>query len=148
MKTKEEILREEIRSFRQIAFDTCRWGVSVLAGLQAAIFLIRKEVYEFLTTHGQLDPKVYHYLPWDRYLIGTGALCMVALIFFIFTVLIGRRYRWYHELLEKHSESGLPVPPVRGIGQFLMAGLYFMFPLLDVAIRLYIRIHFEVQLHP
>ncbi|MEY2487720.1 MAG: hypothetical protein QOH39_3368 [Verrucomicrobiota bacterium] len=148
MKTKEEIIRDEIRSFRQIAFDLCKWGVSVLAALQAAIFLIRKEVYDYLTTHGELDPKLYHYLPWDRYLIGTGALFMVASIFFIFTVILGRRYRFYHQLLEQHAESGLPIPKVRGIGRFLMATLYFTFPALDVAVRLYIRIHFELQLHP
>lgn len=143
----EKIIREEMRSWREIAFRLCQWGVGVLASLQTAIFLIRKEIYAYLIAHGKLDPEQYQYLPWDRYLIGTGGLVMVAFIFTLMSIMVGRRYQFHVRLLETHSESGLPNYRASVFGRVLVCLLYFLFPALDVAIRVYVRLHFELGMH-
>lgn len=118
-----------------------------MAALQAVIFNIRREIYQWLVDKHKLSADQYQYLPWDRYLIGTVGLFVVATIFTLLTLMAARRYQFYAGLLKKHSELKIPSYQPSVFARILVCSMYFVFPLLDIAIRIYIRVHFEVGLH-
>ena len=90
-KEKEKILWEELRNIREIALKMLQWGVTVMATLQTAIFFFRKDLYERMIAAGKLTNG--EYIPWDRYLIGTFYLFVVASIFGYLLIMVGNRYR-------------------------------------------------------
>ena len=83
-------------------------------------------------------PKGAH-LPWSMYLVGTVILSVVAFLFSVMTVAVGKHYRFYHALYPTNSQSGIPVPPVKNTGRVAVFTLYFIFPIIDVAIRIYVQ---------
>jgi hypothetical protein len=139
-KSKEEIIREEMRAASDMMLKLCQWAVTTLIGLQTAIFFLRSSVIERMLANGEL-PKGEP-LPWNMYLMGTFILAVVAGIFSAMTLLAGKQYRHYHLLLMANNQSGLPVPPPTNLGRILIFALYFTFPLLDILLRTFIEIKF------
>ncbi len=76
---KEKILWDEIRNIREIALKLLQWGVTVLTALQTAIFFFRKDIYQRMIDSQEIIQG--HYIPWNRYIIGTVYLFFVATIF-------------------------------------------------------------------
>lgn len=143
MKSAEEFLRAELRSIRYIALRLCQWGVTVLISLHTAIFFLRKDIYERMLTSEELTKE--QYLPWNRYILGTIVLIIVALIFSLLTAFVGSRYRFYNSQLKTHAKSGVAVPDPPKMVRWLIFGLYFIFPALDIFIRFYIRIEIGLK---
>lgn len=117
--------------------ELCKWGVTTLIGLQTALFFLRNAAIGRMNASGELPPG--QHLPLGMYLVGTGILSVVAAIFVGITIVTSNHYRHYHGLLKANNESGLAVPEIKNSGRILVFILYFMFPLLDILIRVYIQ---------
>lgn len=151
MKSKEEVLRDEIRSLRDLLFRIIQWGVSVLVAVQTALFFVRKEVVKSLidrevsptvTTKEAFEHLVQAhqlsnggYLPWQRYLLGTGFLFAVALIFSALTIYGSKQYRHYRQQLIANLESGVTPPELHKTPRRLIVTMYMFFPAFDVLVR-------------
>jgi len=136
---REEILWEELRSVRDLIFRILQWGVTVLASLQTAIFFLRKEVKDSMVVSGSL--KASDSMPIERYLVGTVFLLIISLICCYFVTLAGNRYRKIREQLVETNAYGIKHGDVRKGARFAVFFVFLAFPLLDIAIRLWI--HFE-----
>ena len=143
MKNKEELLWDEVLSLRDILIILCQWGITALLGFQTAIFFIRKDTYEQLVASSQINSG--ELVPFDRYVIGTTALIIVAIIFSTLTVMFGNRYRFYKNLLYNNDESGIEIIPTSPFGRWVVVALFFIFPLMDIALRVYISFEFHVK---
>jgi hypothetical protein len=142
--THEQIVREEMRAISERLLALYQWGVTVLISVQTAIFFLRKDIFERMSLNGQLSKG--QYIPWERYLIGTGVLFTIACVFLLLTRILRDRYKFYHVLLQDRDRfpDALPVPPINPIVRFLLLLLFFIFPILDLAIR--VTLHFELQI--
>lgn len=136
------MIREELRGLRDIALRVSQWGVTLLVSLQTALFFFRKDVYERMLRNGDLKPD--QGLPLDRYVVGTTYLTIVALIFFAMSMLVSKRFRFYYDLLETDEKALVPVPTLTNAGRWLIAALYFIFPVFDLLVKLWVR--FEIGL--
>jgi hypothetical protein len=155
--TKEEILREETRSLRDLNFRMVQWGVSVLVALQTGLFFVRKEIISNLidreVTPGEakrvaVESLVHSgklakggVLSLKTYLVGTTFLLAVACIFIALTLYVSTRHRFYRDELKGCKEAlvGSPEPytPIR----WILMGMFFFFPLFDLVARCFLR-HF------
>ena len=72
MKTKEELLSEEVRAAMDMGTRLLQWGVTLMISVQTALFFVRHDVLGSLIDAGTL-PKGSQ-LPLGRYVIGTGVL--------------------------------------------------------------------------
>ena len=133
----EEFLRAELRSLREIAFQLCRWGVTVEIGIASVIYFIRRDVWETLTRRGLIAAGSP--LPDKNYWMGTLGLLIIASVFSILTLLATVNYWHYQNQLADVSQSGIkPTPKWRQvIGLLIVIALYFAFPVLDQALRTY-----------
>lgn len=154
MKSKEEIIREEIRSLRDLLFRMIQWGVSVLVAVQTALFFVRKEIVKGLierelspggTTKQAIDALVQSgqldlggYIPMHRYVIGTSFLFAVALIFSVLTVYGSNQYRHYRQLLDANLESDVTPPELKNGPRRLIVAMYMFFPFFDLLIRFFL----------
>ncbi len=138
VKSKEEIIREEMRDIGNFMLKLCQWAVTTLIALQTAIFFLRSAALDRMLLNGQV-PKGAP-LPWNVYLMGTFILSVVASLFSGMIILMGNNYRHYHALLIKNNESGLEVPPITNKGRFYVLGIFFIFPAMDILIRMYIQL--------
>lgn len=141
MKSDEEILREEIRALREVILKLYQWGVAFIATLQTAIFFIRREVLTGLIESGRL-PKG-SLLPAWRYFFGTAVVFLIAIFFTTMSRAVGDRLRWYQEQLAVKIESGVKEPPPNRMRanrlRWMVIGLYFLFPSLDLLGRFLFR---------
>jgi Ni,Fe-hydrogenase I cytochrome b subunit len=133
--TPEEIVREELRSVREIGLKLAQWGVTTLAALQMILYYVRKDVYLRL-----LESKAIQtgdLLPGEYYYFGTGFLFVVATIFTIFLFLVGDSYRYYRNLLETKIQVTVPVPPrpLTRAPRWLFLLTFYVFPVMDIVIR-------------
>jgi hypothetical protein len=142
MKSKEELLREEVRAAQDLLFRINQWAITVILSLQTAIYFVRRDILAEYITRGITKPG--EPLPWNRYLVGTFGLLIVASIFSFMTFIVSRRYRDYREQLAEGSESGIRDWPVNRYARWTVVGLYYIFPLLDLLIRLYITIEIKL----
>ena len=137
MKSKEEIIREEIRALREIMLKLLQWGVTLLASMQAAFFFLRREYLNYQIDNGLLPRGAA--LPLKAYLGGTVFLLAIAIICTLLLTYVGREFRGYRALLEYHRSSGITDPyrsrRTRGAIRVLTFGMYFFFPAIDLAFR-------------
>jgi hypothetical protein len=139
---REFLLQEELRDLRNIAMRLLQWGVTVLTGLQTAIFFLRKDTYERMLAGGQL--KSSEYLPLNRYLVGTVFLLVVAMFVTQLTSMVRDRYKFFYNQLGSKTYTGVAAHPLSKSGRWVLAAIFFSFPVLDVILRFYIR--FEIGL--
>ncbi len=134
MKSKEEMLREEVRAALDLLFRLNQWAITVILSLQTAIYFVRRDILAEYISLGVV--KAGEPLPWHRYLVGTGGLFIVASIFSFMTFIVGSRYRDYRKQLVESSESGILDLPSNRFSRLTVMGLYYIFPFLDFLIRL------------
>jgi hypothetical protein len=141
-KSKEEMLREEVRFYVDIMQRMMQWGLTLLVSLQTALFFLRRQMIETY-----VDAGIIHKgdnLPWGRYLIGSTFLLIAATVLWIFGRRATQQYRLYKNQLVEANESGIKDQPTKGTSRWSTA-LYFAFPLFDVAIRLYVSIQVSLR---
>lgn len=137
MKSKEEMIMDELRSLRETSVQLSQWGVAVLVAMQTAIYFVRKDVWQTL-----LDKKLLgagQPLPMQNYRLGTIGLLMVATIFSILTLLISRNAVHYRKQLLEDKTCLLTHRPLTRhyVAMGLICILYFLFPILDYILRIY-----------
>ena len=135
LKTKEDWLRQELRSSRTLMTSLMQWGVAVLAAVESNLYYVRMSVMRHLFDADRL--KVDELLPFPRWLIGTLFLSLLAYIFSQYTkrtVLHHLAYR--KQLLSMTpSYSGIEEPiPTGGHINRIHYYLYFAFPLFDILV--------------
>lgn len=138
LKEKQKILWEEARSIREIILKMLQWGATFLASLQTVIFFFRKDMYEKMVYAGKLTEG--QYIPWDRYIIGTFFLFIVAGVFSYLVYITGKRYREVRKQLVDTNIYDIDFGNVNNRARFLMMLVFFIFPIIDVLIRLYIKV--------
>jgi hypothetical protein len=141
-KSKEEMLREEVRFYIDQLQKLGQWGVTVMVSLQTALFFLRHELIDSAVAAGTLQKG--QSLPWGRHLIGTAFLTFAALIVSAFSKRAAEQYRYYKKQLLSGSESGISDQSTRGTNNWIIY-LYLGFPVLDVLIRLYITVSISIH---
>jgi hypothetical protein len=133
---KEQMLREEIRSLQVIQIRVMQWGVTCLVSVQTALFFIRRDI---ATSYGDGKAGVLQ-IPIQRYLVGTFFLALLAAIAVRISLYVSTRMAHYRNQLGERSESGIvEMPPRKGVRRWIFC-LYFVFPILDLLFRVYLRI--------
>lgn len=141
MKKRAEILIEEIRSARNMVFRTYQWGITImLATTAGTLYTVRKDILNRLVEQGSLS--YGESLPFYRYLIGTFFLLFLACLFAFFTMCALRPLQIYKKQLNKADNSGIEWPS-KTFGSFGV-WIYFLFPLVDILVRIYVRIEFKI----
>ena len=138
LREKQKILWEEARSIREVILKMLQWGATFLASLQTVIFFFRKDMYEKMVHAGQLMGE--QYIPWDRYLIGTFFLIVVASIFSYLVVLAGNRYRKIRQQLVEADVYGIDYGDVRKSARPIVLLVFYIFPIIDILVRVYIKV--------
>lgn len=142
MKTKEELLSEEVRSAMDMGSRLLQWGVTLMISVQTALFFVRHEVVTSLIDGGAL-PKG-SILPRDRYAIGT---CILAYLAFVLSKLNARaseQYRHYKTQLIATRTSGISDLPIKHTGRWVYF-IYFSFPAIDILVRIAVSISIKLQ---
>lgn len=139
---RERTLRDEIRHLHLIYMRIMHWGVTVEASAQMLLYFVRREATDLLQEQGKLAAGMP--LPLNRYLLGTGFLFVLALVFFGMSYAVTTRLTYYREQLCPNSD----VPTPCGIYEmgprkhfrYMALSLYFVFPLFDIAVRMYLHL--------
>src|ERR1035437_9212384 len=116
-KPKEELLREEVRFWMDSMQKMMQWGVTLLIGLQTALFFLRRELSDRYIAAGEL--KVGQQLPYGRYLIGTGFLTLAAAIVWAVNRRSVQQYRNYKSQLLTNNESRINDEAPGGVAHWL-----------------------------
>jgi len=133
MKSKEELLSEEVRTYAELATRTLQWGVTLMISVQTALFFVRHEIVAADIDANKL-PKGSE-LPMGRYIIGTVFLIFLALVLSKLTARVLTQYRHYKSQLSECRESGVTDLPIQHAGRWAYA-LYFAFPVIDIGVRI------------
>jgi hypothetical protein len=141
-KSKEELLREEVRFYLDSMQKMMQWGVTLMISLQTAFLFLRREITQGLIESGELARGAS--LPYRRYLIGTGFLLLAAFVVWIINNRSIEQYRHYKNQLRGNNESGITDLPTSGVAKWLQY-LYFAFPVADLLIRVYISIEVNIK---
>jgi|SRR5450631_3358170 hypothetical protein len=137
----EQILREEIRSIREMYFRMIQWGVTVLTAGLTIVFYGRRAFRDDFVDAGAL--KVGQQLPFKYYIVGTIFLAMIAFIFSVLTITAIKRLASYRRQLNQLSAPTIVEPPASRFTRWLFPVLFFLFPAFDLAVRIYF---FEIGL--
>jgi hypothetical protein len=138
MANKEDMIRAELRSLRDLQFRTLEWGITVMVSLSTAIWHFRAQTLTSLIQTGQLP--AHASLPWDRYLVGTSSLLSVALIFTVIGRSIRLTAQHYRSQLAEGCDSGIRDLRLRRAPLNLFTLVAFFFPLADVLSRIYVSV--------
>jgi hypothetical protein len=134
--TPEQILREEVRSIRDLTFRMIQWGVAVLTATLTILFYGRRAFRDdFVASHVLKEGQQ---LPLEYYLIGTVFLAMIAGIFSFLTYLAQSRTAFYRRQIPAISTSGIVDPNPQPRARLWLALLYFLFPAFDLLVRFYV----------
>ena len=142
-KSKEELLREEIRASQDLLFRLIQWAITVMVSVQTALYFIRKDIVAGYVAQGLLKPGAP--LPWGRHIVGTLGLIIIASIFSFMTFVGVHRYRDYKDQLIEANESGIRETPRNKFSRWSIIILYFIFPLLDILIKIYFSIEIKLD---
>jgi hypothetical protein len=138
MKSKEELLSEEVRAAEDVGSRIMQWGVTVMISLQTALFFLRQDILK-----RYIDAKLLPGgadVPDGRYYMGTAFLIFVAIILAVLTARSLAQYRNYKEQLIACRSSGVRDLPIRFVGRVAYL-LYFFFPAADALSHWYIKHH-------
>jgi hypothetical protein len=144
--TPEEIVRDELKSLRDLSLRLAQWGVTVLAALQMVLYYVRNDVYARLLEAKAIQPG--DLLPAGYYFTGTIFLVIVATIFTLFLYLLTNSYRYYRGLLGNEVSTTVAVPASRlsKVTRYLILLLFYVFPLIDILIRAWVKeVHIVIK---
>jgi hypothetical protein len=139
-KSKEEMLRDEVRFYADMMQKYLQWGLTVMVSLQTAMFFVRRDLSQTYVDAGIL--KKGQELPYFRYVVGTVFLLGCALVLRRFTNRVAEQYRHYKTQLVTSSESGIDDKSTTGMSKW-GGYLFFAFPLYDILVRLWVEISFH-----
>jgi hypothetical protein len=143
-KSKEQMLREEVRFYVDIVQKYMQWGLTLLVTLQTAIFFVRRDLAQTYVDAGIL--RKGQELPYYRYLIGTFFLLLLAFILWRFTNRATEQYRHYKTQLVASADSGINDQSTSGVSNWARY-LYFAFPVYDLAVRLWVDLSLKITIH-
>ena len=134
LKTKELWLREEVRRGRDIMMNLLRWGVTVLTGAEAGLFILRRH----LQTSGVVDcTKPF---PFNRWIVGTCMLAFLATFFCVLLTYTQQTHVNYRKQLVALDPSYSGIKE-RAVGNRwlprITRWLLFAFPIADLCLWLY-----------
>jgi hypothetical protein len=132
-KSREEILREEIRALRDVGLRLCEWGITLLATLETALWFVRQELRTTMIATGMLDKASP--LPWELYLLGTIFLFLVSGIFIMLMMGVSVTSRGYRRQLVKRIESGIKELPLRKSSRRALVFMFLIIPIVDLCFR-------------
>ena len=141
-KSKEEMLREEVRFWADMLQKYMQWALPVMISLQTAIFFVRRDLVQTYVDAGLL--KKGQELMYSRYFIGTGFLLLCSAVLWKFSSRVNVQYRNYKDQLSQGTESGIKDNPTTGISGWVRY-LYFAFPAFDIFVRIWIDL--EIHIH-
>lgn len=135
----EEILFERMGHSMDMTIKLAQWGITVLIGLQTAIFFVRKDMLIRVEKllGAKYDPLL---LPWSFHFIGTFFLLIIASIFCFLTYRATERYRHYKKQLVNISQKSIEDIPVSRYFRKLILSFFFVFPAIDILIRIYLSL--------
>jgi hypothetical protein len=139
----ELILREEIRSIRELWMRILQWGITVITGAGTVVFYARRAIRQDMVDSHVL--KLGEPLPFKVYIIGTVFLLLLAFIFTELSKLASSRYRSYVGQLPQINKSGIYDLPGTGKSVWILPWLFYIFPAFDLLLRIY---NFEVVFGP
>jgi hypothetical protein len=139
-KSKEELLSDEVRAATTSMMTILQWGVTVMVSFQTALFFIRREIVASDIEAGRL-PKGSQ-LPIGRWILGTLFLLVLATVFARLSARMALQYRHYKQQLIASRDSGIVDLPISHTSRWTYP-LFFVFPAIDIAFRLYIDITFR-----
>jgi len=135
LKTKEQWLREELRSTRTIILNQMQWGITILAAVSLNLYYIRRDAKLNLVQHKVLLES--DQLPFLRWMLGSIFLLIIASIFASATRRITLHHQAYRKQLYDMSPSysgiteTLPVATNRFLNK-TPSLLFFAIPALDM----------------
>lgn len=143
-KSKEEMLRDEVRFYADLMQKYMQWGLTVMVTLQTAIFFVRRDLVQTYVD-AQILQKGQE-LPYYRYGVGTIFLCLTAFVLQKFTARIIVQYRFYKKQLVESAESGIKDNATTGVSSWGNY-LFFAFPLYDLAVRIWVDFSVHLAIH-
>ena len=141
-KSKEEMLRDEVRFWVDQMQKYMQWGLTMMISLQTAIFFVRRDLVQSYVDAGILRKGAE--LPLFRYLIGSIFLVGCAFVISKYYNRSAVQYRHYKDQLVKNAESGIDDKATTGMSRW-MGYLFFAFPVYDVLVRIWIDFKFSVH---
>jgi hypothetical protein len=132
MKSREELLSEEVRAYADMASKMLQWGVTLMISVQTALFFVRQQILNGYIDAQQL-PRGSG-LPMGRYVIGTVFLMYLAFVLSWLTARTNSQYRHYKRQLIECRSSKIADLPIKRTGRLAYA-LYFSFPVIDLAVK-------------
>ena len=141
-KERDILLWTEMRSLRETLMRTLQWSVTALAAVHLALFNMRREMAERMFKAKELlegQP-----LPFGRYIIGTFYLTVIATLFALILNLILKRTRHTRKQLEQSNFFQIEFEKPKWYGRWIIFGIIYAFPLLDLVVRLYVRVSLDL----
>jgi hypothetical protein len=139
-KSKEEMLREEVRFYSDMMQKYLQWGLTVMVSVQTAIFFVRRDLVQTYIDAGVI--KKGQELPYYRYIVGTIFILGCALVLSKFNARVANQYRHYKRQLVSAADSGIDDQPITGMSKW-GGYLFFAFPIYDILVRLWVEIKFH-----
>jgi len=132
LRAREDWLRQELRACRTLMTTLLQWGTTVMVAVELNLYYIRRDATQhLLSTEGIHKGDALPFLRWG---LGTGLLCILALVFSSYIGRIAKHHRSYREQLQKSpSYSGIDEKsiPIGGRISWLHHHLFWAFPIFD-----------------
>lgn len=140
-RTKEDLLRQELRGSQALLVSLIERGVMILAAVEVILYYIRQDVTAHLRELGRLNAD--ELLPLSQWIIGTILLLIIAVIFARSTQRVAQHYSLYRLQLASMT------PTFTGIAEDLAEAVpgqkprqtrsaqhyaFYAFPLFDLAV--------------
>ena len=132
LRAREDWLRQELRACRTLMTTLLQWGTTVMVAVELNLYYIRRGVIQHLLDTGTMHKG--DVLPFLRWGLGTGLLCILALVFSSYIGRIAKHHRAYRaQLQEEPSYSGIDEKsiPIGGRISWLHHHLFWAFPIFD-----------------
>jgi len=131
----EKNIWDQMRALTQSLVRMAQWSVTTLAGLQTALFFIRKDLREMLhVPMGQA-------LPFRVWIVGFVMIVFVTTIFMLMTNWTSKRLRYYIGQLkalpaayDTDTIKLYPEIPKDMTIRYYIRAVYIFFPLFDVSV--------------
>src|SRR6266446_1379102 len=125
----EQWLREEVKHHRVLLLSLIQWGVTLLAALESSFYFVRRDLAQRLTGREHVDPA--EVLSLAHWIFGTILIFLIALLFWVLTMNLLKRYYSYRVQLNTISStySEIDDSEVKTHFQWVPAVFFLTFPL-------------------
>jgi hypothetical protein len=135
LKIREQWLRDEVRNHRTTLFSLIQWAVTLLAGIESALYFIRRDIANAMIGKQVVPAEVLSFAHW---IYGTILITVVALAFSLLYLNLVRRYWSYREQLSAAAAlfSKMKDSALRKNLTWVILLFFWAFPIIDVAVWL------------